>query len=122
MMGGHFVQGHVDGVGKIESIKSVGESWMIGVSAPPHVLRYVVEKGSVALDGISLTVASVDDSRFTIATIPHTLGATTLHLKKVGDAVNLEADIIGKYVEKFLSNRADSRGVTEDTLRNAGFL
>ena len=122
MMGGHFVQGHVDGVGKIESIKSLGQSWMIGISAPRQVTRYVVEKGSVALDGISLTVASVDDSRFTIAVIPHTLSATTLHLKKVGDPVNLEADIIGKYVEKFLSERADSSGVTEDTLRNAGFL
>ena len=122
MMGGHFVQGHVDGVGKIESIKSVGESWMIGVSAPGDVLKYVVEKGSVALDGISLTVASVDDSRFAIAIIPHTLSVTTLHSKKVGDPVNLEADIIGKYVEKFLSDRADSRGVSEDTLRKAGFV
>ena len=122
MMGGHFVQGHVDGVGKIESIKSVGESWQIGVSAPPEVLKYVVEKGSVAVDGISLTVASVDRLNFRVAVIPRTLSATTLHLKKCGDPVNLEADIIGKYVEKFVADRYDSTGVTEDTLREAGFM
>ncbi|OFX16237.1 MAG: riboflavin synthase subunit alpha [Armatimonadetes bacterium RBG_16_58_9] len=122
MMGGHFVQGHVDGVGKVESIRSVGESWEISVSAPPRVLRYVVEKGSVAVDGISLTVASVDSRNLKVAVIPHTLSATTLHLKKVGDPVNLEADIIGKYVEKFVAERSDSTGVTEDALREAGFM
>ena len=131
-MGGHFVLGHVDGVGAIESIKPVsvtsgnaGESCQISVSAPPEVMRYVVEKGSVTLDGISLTIASCETSGFTVAVIPHTLIATTLHLKGPGDKVNLEADIIGKYVEKFVTegpgSARTSSGVTEDMLRDAGF-
>ena len=85
-------------------------------------MRYVVEKGSIAVDGISLTVASVDDAGFTVAAIPHTLDVTTLGLKRPGDRVNLEVDIIGKYVEKFLGGRAASAGVTEDLLRDAGFM
>lgn len=120
-MGGHFVQGHVDGVGKIESSRSLGESQVIRVSAPSEVLRYVVEKGSIAIDGISLTVASCDRSGFTIAVIPRTLDATTLHAKRPGDKVNLEADILAKYVEKLLG-RMGSSNVTEDTLRDAGFM
>lgn len=119
-IGGHFVQGHVDGVGTIESSRSLGESQVVRVSAPSEVLKYVVEKGSIAIDGISLTVASCDKSGFAIAVIPHTLDATTLHAKRAGDKVNLEADILGKYVEKLLG-RADS-SVTEDTLRDAGFM
>ena len=131
-MGGHFVLGHVDGVGVLESVRPVpttsgnaGDCSLMSVSAPPEVMRYVVEKGSVALDGISLTVASCEGSRFTVAVIPHTLAATTLHLKRQGDKVNLEADIIGKYVEKFVGERVGSggrsSGVTEDVLRDAGF-
>lgn len=120
-IGGHFVQGHVDGVGTIESSRSLGESQVIRVKAPVEVMRYVVEKGSIAIDGISLTVASCDRSGFTIAVIPHTLDATTLHSKRAGDKVNLEADILGKYVEKLLGRLGPS-GVTEDALRDAGFM
>jgi len=120
-IGGHFVQGHIDGVGTIESSRSLGESQVIRISAPPGVLRYVVEKGSIAVDGISLTVASVDKSGITIAVIPHTLEATTLHAKRPGEKVNLEADILGKYVEKLLGRLGPS-GVTEDALRDAGFM
>lgn len=122
MMGGHIVQGHVDGVGTIDSISSLAESKVIKINAPHEVLRYVVEKGSIAVDGISLTIAAVDDSSFTLAVIPHTLEMTTLPLRRPGDKVNLEADIIGKYVEKFLSGRGGSGGVTEDLLRKSGFI
>jgi riboflavin synthase len=120
-IGGHFVLGHVDGVGTIESSRSLGESQALRIKAPGDVLRYVVEKGSIAIDGISLTVASCDRSGFGIAVIPHTLDATTLHLKRAGDKVNLEADILGKYVEKMLGHMAPL-GVTEDALRDAGFM
>ena len=122
MMGGHFVQGHVDGVGTFKSFTPLAESRVIRISAPRELLRYVVEKGSIAIDGISLTVASVDDSGFTVAVIPHTLSVTTLGLRRPGDQVNLETDIIGKYVEKFMNNRQGSSGVTEDFLRDAGFM
>lgn len=120
-IGGHFVQGHVDSVGTIESSSSLGESRVIRIGAPGEVLKYVVEKGSIALDGISLTVASCDKSGFSIAVIPHTLDATTLHLKRPGDKVNLEADILGKYVEKLLGGLGSGR-VTENLLRDAGFM
>ena len=122
MIGGHFVQGHVDGVGTVESIRRLGESAEVRIGASPAILRYVVEKGSIAVDGISLTVASVDDAGFAVAVIPHTLEVTTLGLERPGDRVNLEVDIIGKYVEKFLAGRVESIGVTEDLLRDAGFM
>jgi riboflavin synthase len=120
-IGGHFVQGHVDGVGIVDSIRRIEDSAIVRICAPPEVMKYVVEKGSIAVDGISLTVASVDGSSFTVAVIPHTLEVTTLGLKRPGDKVNLEADIIGKYVEKFLTNRPVD-GITEDLLRRAGFV
>lgn len=120
-IGGHFVQGHVDGVGTIESSRPLGESQVIRVKAGGEVLKYVVEKGSIAVDGISLTVASFDRTGFNIAVIPHTLAATTLHLKRPGDKVNLEADILGKYVEKMLGRMGTGR-VTEELLRDAGFM
>ncbi|MHB9037872.1 MAG: riboflavin synthase [Armatimonadota bacterium] len=122
MLGGHFVQGHVDGMGKIESISRLAESVVLRVVAPPDIMRFVVEKGSVAIDGISVTVASANDSWFTIAVIPHTLEVTTLGLRRPGDSVNLETDIIGKYVEKFVSARKGSSGVTENLLRESGFM
>lgn len=122
MIGGHFVQGHVDGVGTVESVRVLSDSAVISFKAPESVLKYIVEKGSIAIDGISLTVASVSDTGFSIAVIPHTLSVTTLGLRKPGDKVNLETDIIGKYVEKFLAGRGGKSGVTEDLLRNAGFM
>ncbi|MCE5322628.1 riboflavin synthase [bacterium] len=121
MMGGHFVQGHVDGTGTIMSIDRLAESVVIRIAAPPEIMRYVVEKGSIAVDGTSLTIASENDREFTISVIPHTLEVTTLGLRRAGDSVNLEADIIGKYVEKFMNARGES-GVTEDLLREAGFM
>lgn len=121
MMGGHIVQGHVDGIGKIVSIDKLAESVVIRIAAPPEIMRYVVEKGSIAIDGISLTITSENGREFTVSVIPHTLEVTILGLRCAGDSVNLEADIIGKYVEKFMNAR-NGGGVTEDLLREAGFM
>lgn len=120
-IGGHFVQGHVDGVGTILTSRSLGESRVVRINAPGDVLTYVVEKGSIAVDGVSLTVASCDSAGFTVAVIPHTLKSTTLSMKQPGDRVNLEADILGKYVQKMLGAMQAS-GITEELLRDAGFM
>jgi riboflavin synthase len=102
-LGGHIMQGHVDGVGSIRSIEP-SEHWtVIHIDASPEILRYVVEKGSISVDGVSLTVAGVDDTGFWVSCIPTTLNETTLGIRNVGDVVNIEVDIIGKYVEKFLT-------------------
>jgi len=103
--GGHFVTGHIDGVGKIIRWERAGLDHVLDVAAPPEVMRYIVFKGSVAVDGISLTVAGVDKKSFRIWIIPHTYEITALRERKVGDAVNLEADLLGKYVEKFLAGK-----------------
>lgn len=100
--GGHFVTGHVDGLGKIIKWERVGRDHMLDISAPPEVMRYLIHKGSIAVDGISLTVAAVKKTSFRIWIIPHTYEITALRDRKVGDAVNLEADMLGKYAEKFL--------------------
>ena len=104
--GGHFVTGHVDGVGRITRWERAGRDHVLDITAPPDVMRYVVFKGSIAVDGISLTVAGVGKKHFRIWIIPHTFERTALRERKVGDAVNLEADLLGKYVEKFVSSRA----------------
>ena len=104
-LGGHFVTGHVDGLGKIIRWERAGKDHVLDIAAPPDVMKYLVFKGSVAVDGISLTVAAVQKKSFRIWIIPHTFEVTALRERKVGDAVNLEADILGKYVEKFLAAR-----------------
>jgi len=101
-LGGHYVQGHVDGVGRVRSVEVEGAGRRIWVDAPPEVLRYVVEKGSVAVEGASLTIAGLDGAGFAIALIPHTLEVTTLGVLESGDTVNLEADVLAKYVERLL--------------------
>ena len=98
---GHFVTGHVDGLGRVMRWKRAGADHLLDISAPPELMRYIVFKGSVAVDGISLTVARVTKKSFRLWIIPHTCEATALQERHVGDAVNLEADILGKYVEKF---------------------
>jgi len=103
--GGHFVTGHIDGVGNIIRWERVGRDHVLDIAAPPDVMRYLVFKGSMAVDGISLTVAGVQKKSFRIWIIPHTYEITALRDRKVGDAVNLEADLLGKYVEKFLATR-----------------
>jgi riboflavin synthase len=101
-LGGHIVAGHVDGTGEIASRRQSGPAVELHFRAPREVLRYVVEKGSIAVDGISLTVNRVDEYSFAVALIPHTISKTTLAAKTVGARVNLEVDIVGKYVEKFV--------------------
>jgi riboflavin synthase len=104
-LGGHFVTGHIDGVGTISRWERMGQDHVLDITAPREVMRYIVFKGSVAVDGISLTVAGVKKGGFRIWIIPHTFEVTCLRERKAGDAVNLEADLIGKYVEKFVSAR-----------------
>ena len=103
--GGHFVSGHIDGVGKIVRWEKSGADHVLDIAAPPGVMRYVIEKGSIAVDGISLTVAAAQRKSFRIWIIPHTYEITALRERKAGDAVNLEADLLGKYAEKFLAAR-----------------
>lgn len=104
-LGGHFVTGHIDGTGRITVWKKSGEDWLLEVEAPKDILRYVVFKGAVAVDGISLTVAEVSKSGFRVWVIPHTYEVTALRERSVGDMVNLEADLLGKYVEQFVARR-----------------
>jgi riboflavin synthase len=101
-LGGHYVQGHVDGVGRIQSVEAEGDGLRVFVEAPDAVLRYLVEKGSVTVDGVSLTVAELAPDAFAVALVPHTLAATTLSALEPGRAVNLEADVLAKYVERLL--------------------
>lgn len=106
--GGHFVTGHIDGLGRITRWERAGQDHVLDIAAPPAVMRYIVFKGSVAVDGISLTVAGVNRRGFRIWIIPHTYAVTALRERQTGDAVNLEADLLGKYVEKFVT--ATARG------------
>jgi riboflavin synthase len=101
-LGGHLVTGHVDGVGRIRERRPEGDSSILRIEAPAEVLRYCVKKGSIAVDGVSLTVNDLTDKDFVVTVIPHTAKVTTLGLKGIGDAVNLEVDLIGKYVERLL--------------------
>ena len=124
-LGGHIVQGHVDGIGKVADIKEQSGSCEFVIEIPSNLLRYVVEKGSVAVDGVSLTVNRCEESRFSVMVIPHTQLKSTFQLLKRGDRVNLEVDIIGKYVEKltFLDSdeyKRDSK-ITEEFLKKHGF-
>ena len=99
-LGGHFVQGHVDGVGEVREVRADGFARVVEVAAPPELLRYVAEKGSIAMDGVSLTVAAVTDAGFTVSLIPETLERTNLGSLESGDRVNLEVDILAKYLER----------------------
>jgi riboflavin synthase len=119
-LGGHLVSGHVDGMGELFKILPEGNSWRYRFRAPQEISRYLIEKGSVAVDGISLTVAEIEEREFAVAIVPHTAQSTTLGLKKVGDSVNLEIDPIAKYVEKFL--RQDEQGTRKRSRLDAEFL
>jgi riboflavin synthase len=109
--GGHFVTGHIDGVGKILRWEKSGADHILVISAPATILRHVIEKGSIAIDGISLTVAGAGKKNFCVWIIPHTLKVTALRERKIGSLVNLEADLLGKYVEKFLRRETKTRRV-----------
>ena len=103
-LGGHYVQGHVDGVGRVRSVQPEGDGRRVWIDAPFEVLRYCVEKGSVTVDGVSLTVADLDGRSLAVALVPHTLQVTTLGSLAIGDEVNLEADVLAKYVERLLND------------------
>jgi riboflavin synthase len=123
-LGGHFVQGHVDGVGKVASIQSENGFACYEFSFPADLQPYIVEKGSIAVDGISLTVARLRRHSFQVAVIPHTLANTNLRDRRVGDSVNLECDILAKYVESLLSYRAESKKgptLTFEYLKERGY-
>ena len=120
-LGGHLVAGHVDGVGQIAARAPRGEAVDVTVACAAELLRYVVPKGSIAIDGISLTVNTVDARGFAVSLIPHTQLMTTLARKDVGVPVNLEVDIIGKYVEKLLGGHLSAGGLTLDKLKEHGF-
>lgn len=122
--GGHMVAGHIDGTGRVAEIRRDDNAVWYTIQAAPQVLRYIVEKGSVAVDGISLTVARVEADRFSISAIPHTVAQTVLRERREGDLVNLETDIIGKYVEKLLTPapaQEQTGGITMDFLARHGF-
>jgi riboflavin synthase len=104
-LGGHFVTGHIDGLGKIIRWERSGQDHVLDIAPPPEVMRYILFKGSIAVDGISLTIAEARRKSFRIWIIPHTYEVTALRERKMGDAVNLEADLLGKYVEKFVTSR-----------------
>jgi riboflavin synthase len=121
--GGHIVQGHVDGVGKLIALERIADSenWWLHIELPDDVERYTVYKGSISIEGISLTVAKLEKNRCTIAIIPHTVEMTNLHSLKPGDPVNLEADLIAKYVEKMMRGDADDSSLTVEDLVQQGF-
>lgn len=122
-IGGHFVTGHVEGVGKIIDKREIGNALKIEIQSPKNVLDYLVEKGSIAVDGISLTVVDVKKDSFSVVIIPHTAKMTTIGIKNIGDNVNLEPDILGKYVAKFLNkadNKKDERLLS--LLQKSGFI
>jgi riboflavin synthase len=126
-IGGHLVSGHVDGVGAVRSRQQDGNAVMLEFEAPPEILRYCIAKGSITVDGISLTVNQVGERTFDVCVIPHTAKVTTLGLKQVGDQVNLESDLIGKYVERLLQERGilpkkPPTVVDRDYLKKRGLL
>ncbi len=120
-LGGHFVLGHVDATGTIREIAAGPEDRTVRVEAPRGLMRFVVEKGSIALDGISLTVAEAGDGWFSVKIVPYTWDATNLAERRTGDEVNLEADVLGKYVLRLLEQGRSSPGLTWESLRDAGF-
>lgn len=124
-LGGHLVSGHIDGIGEIIGRESEDNAIWITIKTSKEILRYIIEKGSVGIDGISLTVAGVDENSFKVSIIPHTGENTTLVNKLEGETVNLECDLIGKYVEKLLGvekANSGSRGIDEEFLKNYGFI
>ncbi len=119
-LGGHLVQGHIDAAGRVAAVRWDGEAMLVRFEAPPEVMGYVVEKGFMAVDGVSLTVVTKDTSSFQVSVVDYTRRHTTLGDRQVGDSVNLEVDIIAKYVEQL--SQAHSTGITVDFLQEHGFL
>ncbi len=122
-LGGHLVTGHVERIGIIKRIENKGDYIKIEIEAPEEILKYCIKKGSIAIDGISLTIVDIFSSSFTVVIIPHTAKMTTIGIKKIGDKVNLESDIIAKYVEKFVKQTAAVKDENiVEKLKNYGFI
>lgn len=126
-LGGHIVSGHIDGTGEIESLAKEGNAILITIKANKEILKYIVEKGSMGVDGVSLTVIYINSDLFKVGVIPHTGKETILLTKKVGDKVNLECDVVGKYIEKFLrinneKKEEKSSSISEEFLKSNGFF
>lgn len=120
-LGGHLVQGHVDGVGQKVAQETVGEGWTVTWSVPDGLLDTIVHKGSITIDGVSLTVATLEGNRVTVAVVPHTAQMTTLVERAVGSPVNVETDLVGKYVRRILTRGKATDGLTMKALKEAGF-
>jgi len=122
-LGGHLVQGHVNGMGIISDIKKLGENYLLKIKIPADLERYLIKEGSIAINGISLTIADLNDDEISISIIPHTWQNTNLKNKKANDAVNIEIDILAKYVEKLLNkeNNSSNKKISEDWLNELGY-
>ncbi len=120
-VGGHIVQGHVDGVGRLASRREVGNSWEIAFDLPGALLDTVVDKGSIAIDGVSLTIARLDEPRISVALVPHTGAKTTLLTRPIGTSVNVETDVIGKYVQRLLGRTHGAPALSRERLAQLGF-
>lgn len=127
-LGGHLVTGHIDGIGEIISNTKDSNAWVIGISIPPFLTRYLVKKGSIGVDGASLTVNEIEGNTFTVSIIPHTAQNATIGKKRIGEKVNIETDLIGKYVERFLNEAAllpkikgKASSINTDFLNKHGF-
>jgi len=122
-LGGHFVTGHIDGMGKINQIEKKGDSFIYSFTADDSILSNIVQKGSIAIDGISLTIAELNKKSFSVAIIPYTYNNTTFRYKKSGDLVNIETDMLGKYVKKYIGFEEEHKSVIdEEFLKKYGFL
>ena len=118
-VGGHIVSGHIDGTGRVANLERDDNAIWVTIAASPEIMKYIVMKGSIAIDGVSLTVAYVDSGTFKVSVIPHTQEQTTLTSKKVGDIVNLENDVLARYVEKLM--KRESGGLSLEFLKENGF-
>jgi len=122
-LGGHFVQGHTNGIGTILEIKKLGENYSLKITVDESLQKYLVDEGSITIDGISLTIAEIDKSKIGISIIPHTWKNTAIQFKKVGDKVNVETDVLAMYIEKFLRKNGNGKitNITENWLKELGY-
>jgi len=122
-LGGHLVQGHVNGIGTISEIKKLGENYLLQITVPENLERYLIKEGSIAVSGISLTIADLDKNLISISVVPHTWQNTNLKYKKINDKVNIEIDVLAKYVEKLLTkdNSGSEKNITENWLKEIGY-
>lgn len=120
-LGGHILQGHANCIGSITQITRLGENYFLEITIPAEFEKYVIQEGSIAVDGISLTVAKLNGNKIGLSIIPHTWNGTNLKTKKTGDQINIEVDVIAKYVEKLLSNKKENNNLTENWLKDIGY-